>query len=376
MLALGVHGMSVHHGRHRAELPRRAGRLGTARRGGARPVPQRRRRHRRAGGQDRACSPRPNSSRRSPSCSPAPTRPSSSTRSASPSTATRCWPPSALDSVRTKLLPVATVATPNLDEVAQLTGVRGRATRTGMRRAAAAVLGVRAALGADQGRPSRRATPWTCSPTAPRSTGCARPRHDNRHTHGTGCTLASRGRVGPGEGAWPCRRRCAAAKEYVTGAIAAGFALGGGIGPVDHGWRLRGTRLDGVRSGRREPGVGRGRPDRGHGKKPVHPRWTGFLQQPAGAALRRNVERQRETLPALMHEVQTLSALRRPDRPRHARAGCSGSSDGAYGGASARCCCRSPAPCRRRRSWQPRVTPKTSDALTVNPGMPESVDLI
>ena len=33
---------------------------------------------------------------------------------------------SALDSVRTKLLPVATVATPNLDEVAQLTGVRGR----------------------------------------------------------------------------------------------------------------------------------------------------------------------------------------------------------------------------------------------------------
>ena len=34
----------------------------------------------------------------------------------------------------------------------------------------------------------------------------------------------------------------AAAKEYVTGAIAAGFALGGGIGPVAHGWALtRGT---------------------------------------------------------------------------------------------------------------------------------------
>ena len=31
----------------------------------------------------------------------------------------------------------------------------------------------------------------------------------------------------------------AAAKEYVTGAVAAGFALGGGIGPVDHGWRFR-----------------------------------------------------------------------------------------------------------------------------------------
>jgi hydroxymethylpyrimidine/phosphomethylpyrimidine kinase len=31
----------------------------------------------------------------------------------------------------------------------------------------------------------------------------------------------------------------AAAKDYVTGALAAGFALGAGIGPVDHGWQLR-----------------------------------------------------------------------------------------------------------------------------------------
>lgn len=46
---------------------------------------------------------------------------------------------SALDSVRTKLLPVATVVTPNLDEVAQLTGVRV-ASEPDMRRAAAAVL--------------------------------------------------------------------------------------------------------------------------------------------------------------------------------------------------------------------------------------------
>ncbi len=30
-----------------------------------------------------------------------------------------------------------------------------------------------------------------------------------------------------------------AAKEYVTGAIAGGFPLGAGIGPVDHGWKWR-----------------------------------------------------------------------------------------------------------------------------------------
>jgi hydroxymethylpyrimidine/phosphomethylpyrimidine kinase len=33
-----------------------------------------------------------------------------------------------------------------------------------------------------------------------------------------------------------------AAKAFVAGAIAGGFPLGGGIGPVDHGWQLRGQR--------------------------------------------------------------------------------------------------------------------------------------
>jgi hydroxymethylpyrimidine/phosphomethylpyrimidine kinase len=63
-------------------------------------------------------------------------------------------------------------------------------------------------------------------------------RADNRHTHGTGCTLASaiasylaRGHDVPSA--------VGAAKEYVTGAVNAGFALGTGIGPVDHAWRFR-----------------------------------------------------------------------------------------------------------------------------------------
>jgi hydroxymethylpyrimidine/phosphomethylpyrimidine kinase len=64
------------------------------------------------------------------------------------------------------------------------------------------------------------------------------PRHDNRHTHGTGCTLASAIASGLAKGL-PVPQAVAEAKEYVTGAIAAGFALGAGIGPVDHGWRFR-----------------------------------------------------------------------------------------------------------------------------------------
>ncbi|WP_327343381.1 bifunctional hydroxymethylpyrimidine kinase/phosphomethylpyrimidine kinase [Streptomyces europaeiscabiei] len=146
---------------------------------------------------------------------------------------------SALDSVRTRLLPVATVATPNLDEVAQLTGMRVR-SEAGMREAAEALLtyGPRWAL-IKGGHLSGDAVDLLTDGSDEH--WLRAPRYDNRHTHGTGCTLASAiashlalGRAVP--------EAVAAAKEYVTGAIAAGFALGGGIGPVAHGWALsRGT---------------------------------------------------------------------------------------------------------------------------------------
>jgi hydroxymethylpyrimidine/phosphomethylpyrimidine kinase len=142
----------------------------------------------------------------------------------------------ALDSVRQKLLPVATVATPNLDEVAQLTGVTVT-DQPGMRRAAGEVLGygprwVVIKGGHLPGEPVDLLTDGT------EEHWLRAPRHDNRHTHGTGCTLASAIACGLARGQdVPTAVR--AAKEYVTGAIAAGFPLGAGIGPVDHGWRLR-----------------------------------------------------------------------------------------------------------------------------------------
>jgi hydroxymethylpyrimidine/phosphomethylpyrimidine kinase len=60
----------------------------------------------------------------------------------------------------------------------------------------------------------------------------------SRHTHGTGCTLASAVASFLALGmAVPAAVE--AAKDYVTGAIGAGFPLGAGIGPVDHAWRIR-----------------------------------------------------------------------------------------------------------------------------------------
>ncbi|MFC4468529.1 bifunctional hydroxymethylpyrimidine kinase/phosphomethylpyrimidine kinase [Streptomyces xiangluensis] len=140
----------------------------------------------------------------------------------------------ALDSLRTKLLPVATVATPNLDEVAQLTGVRVE-SEDGMRRAAAALLsyGPQWAL-IKGGHLVGDAVDFLTDGSEEH--WLRAPRLDNRHTHGTGCTLASAIASGLAKGR-SVPEAVAAAKEYVTGAIAAGFALGGGIGPVDHAWR-------------------------------------------------------------------------------------------------------------------------------------------
>ncbi len=144
--------------------------------------------------------------------------------------------PDALDAIRHQLLPLATVVTPNLDEVEQLTGIHVL-DETDLLRAAEAVLkyGPRWVL-VKGGHLAGDAVDLLTDGDA--RVELRAPRLDNRHTHGTGCTLASAICAELAKGSdlvaavWT-------AKEYVTGAIAAGFALGAGIGPVDHGWRWR-----------------------------------------------------------------------------------------------------------------------------------------
>jgi hydroxymethylpyrimidine/phosphomethylpyrimidine kinase len=144
----------------------------------------------------------------------------------------------AVEVVRVRLLPAATVVTPNLDEVTQLTGMVVT-DEAGMRDAARAVLayGPRWALikGGHLGAGSEAVDLLS---DGTREHWYRTPRLPTAHTHGTGCTLASAlasylalGHQVP--------EAVGLAKTYVTGAIAAGFALGGGTGPVDHGWRTR-----------------------------------------------------------------------------------------------------------------------------------------
>jgi hydroxymethylpyrimidine/phosphomethylpyrimidine kinase len=148
--------------------------------------------------------------------------------------------PAALDAMRTRLLPLATLVTPNLYEAAQLTGVTV-ADEADLLDAAKAVLDLGPLAVLIKGGHLSGAESVDLLWDGVREHVFSSPRYDNRHTHGTGCTLASAvaSRLALGD---PLPDAVAAAKEYVAGAVAAGFPLGAGIGPVDHGWRWRADR--------------------------------------------------------------------------------------------------------------------------------------
>ena len=60
-----------------------------------------------------------------------------------------------------------------------------------------------------------------------------------RHTHGTGCTLASACAAGLAQGL-PLTEAVARAWAYVQEAMLRAPGLGAGHGPLDHAWPLRG----------------------------------------------------------------------------------------------------------------------------------------
>jgi hydroxymethylpyrimidine/phosphomethylpyrimidine kinase len=144
----------------------------------------------------------------------------------------------AMEAVREEIVPLATVLTPNLTELGPVAGTNGED-----RELAAKILldagadWVLVKGGHDEGPV---AVDVLHGPGVRREYSA--PRADNRHTHGTGCTLASAIAAYLARG-YDVPAAVAAAKDYISGAVAAGFALGGGIGPVDHGWQFR-TRSD------------------------------------------------------------------------------------------------------------------------------------
>ena len=135
------------------------------------------------------------------------------------------------------LIPLASVITPNLAEVATLLGGGEPSSLAEMSEAADALraLGPQAVLVKGGHLPDVQSIDVLadCGGTAE----IARDRVDTNNTHGTGCTLSS-AIAAHLAGGMSLRSAVGHAKDYVTGALrsGAGWTLGAGSGPVDHLW--------------------------------------------------------------------------------------------------------------------------------------------
>ncbi len=131
-----------------------------------------------------------------------------------------------------RLVPLATLVTPNLDEAAILTGEEVR-TPQAMERAGRALLrlGARAALVKGGHLEGGELTDLLVTDGTVRR--FTRPRLDATSTHGTGCTLSAAVAAGLALGR-PLEMAVADALDFVQRAIAAAPGLGRGIGPLNH----------------------------------------------------------------------------------------------------------------------------------------------
>ena len=143
----------------------------------------------------------------------------------------------AVETLITRLLPRAALLTPKAPEAAALTGLAVETTDD-LRRAGHALLelGAGAVLMKGGHIAGDRLVDLLITPQG--ETAFEGPRIETRHTHGTGCTLASAVAAGLALGR-PLETAVADAHAYVAQAIRRAPGLGAGHGPLDHGWPLR-----------------------------------------------------------------------------------------------------------------------------------------
>jgi hydroxymethylpyrimidine/phosphomethylpyrimidine kinase len=140
--------------------------------------------------------------------------------------------PDAVDAVKTQLLPLAFVVTPNIHEAQQLSGIQ-ITSLADARRAAKVIhgFGCKHVLIKGGHLLSERATDLLYDG---RFFNVLKGEFiETRHTHGTGCTFASAlaAHLARGRSVLDAAQ---AAKAYVTQAIRHGLAIGHGHGPTDH----------------------------------------------------------------------------------------------------------------------------------------------
>ena len=143
----------------------------------------------------------------------------------------------AIGALKRLLVPHAAVLTPNLPEAEILAG-HAIIDVVAMREAADQLRGLGCHAVLLKGGHLRGDTVYDVLATADGQRVWDSPRIDSRHTHGTGCTLASAIATGLAQGQ-TIEAAVERARTYVQRAIASAPGLGHGHGPLDHAHPLR-----------------------------------------------------------------------------------------------------------------------------------------
>ncbi len=142
----------------------------------------------------------------------------------------------AVEALKTLLLPLATIITPNIPEATALTGIEIRG-QLEIRKALDALfeLGAPYVLLKGGHLESEEAADYLFDGDIVRAYSTRR--IDTRHTHGTGCTYSAAIACCLAQGSSP-PEAVRLAKDYLTGAILESdrLQIGKGVGPLHHGW--------------------------------------------------------------------------------------------------------------------------------------------
>lgn len=143
----------------------------------------------------------------------------------------------AVEALKSVLIPLATIITPNAPEASALTGRRVE-TLEDQKAAADALIGLGCEAVLIKGGHIPGDTIFDVLATEETIEVMSSPRIDTPHTHGTGCTLASAIAAFLAQGA-ELREAVEAARDYVHMAILTAPGFGKGHGPLNHGWTVQ-----------------------------------------------------------------------------------------------------------------------------------------
>jgi len=138
---------------------------------------------------------------------------------------------SAVAALRTRLIPMATVVTPNLPEAEELTGMKLRSPEE-LEEAARRIVAMGAQSVIIKGG-HRRGPAVDLFYDGKKFRALYAPRIRTKNTHGTGCTFSAAIAANLAQGE-KLESAVTLAKQFITGAIRRAFPVGAGHGPVHH----------------------------------------------------------------------------------------------------------------------------------------------